>query len=98
MSDEHEPKVADPDHFLVKVRRVDADNTAVLLAGAKVHFAMHEADRIDAARFRCLMDHVGTVWAEDLFEYAYEPAEIIARIDAKRTQRAAGLPVIEPKK
>ena len=44
------------------------------------------------------MDHVGTVWAEDLFEYAYEPAEIIARIDAKRTQRAAGLPVIEPKK
>ncbi len=82
MSDEHEPKVADPDHFLVKVRRVDADNTAVLLAGAKVHFAMHEADRIDAARFRCLMGNVGTVWIEDLFEFAYEPAEIIARIDA----------------
>ncbi len=97
MSDEHEPKVADPDHFLVKVRRVDADNTAVLLAGAKVHFAMHEADRIDAARFRCLMGNVGTVWIEDLFEFAYEPAEIIARIDAKRDQRGPGLPVIEPK-
>lgn len=97
MSDEREPTVADPDHFLVKVRRVDADNTAVLLAGAKVHFAMHEADRIDAARFRCLMGNVGTVWIEDLFEFAHEPAEIIARIDAKRDQRGPGLPVIDPK-
>ena len=97
MSDEREPTVADPDHFRVKVRRVDADNTAVLLAGAKVHFAMHEADRIDAARFRCLMGNVGTVWIEDLFEFAHEPAEIIARIDAKRDQRGPGLPVIDPK-
>lgn len=97
MSDEREPTVADPDHFRVKVRRVDADNTAVLLAGAKVHFAMHEADRIDAARFRCLMGNVGTVWIEDLFEFAREPAEIIARIDAKRDQRGPGLPVIDPK-
>ena len=98
VSDKQEPKNADPDNLLVRVRRADADDTAALLADAKVYFAVHEADRIDAARFRCLMDHVGTVWAEDLFEYAYEPAEIIARIDAKRTQRAAGLPVIEPKK
>ena len=26
MSDEREPTVADPDHFRVKVRRVDADD------------------------------------------------------------------------
>lgn len=84
MSDKQEPKNADPDNFLVRVRRADADDTAALLADAKAYFAVQDADRVDAARFRCLMDNVGTVWIEDLFEFVYEPDEIIARIDAKR--------------
>ena len=88
----------DVDNFYCKVKRVEPDDTAALLADAKVYFAVQDADRIDAARFRCLMDNVGTTWIVNLFENELvNPAEIIARIDAKRAQRGPGLPVMEPK-